>query len=119
MNIIVMDGLFTLCKVSNMKQINFDEEFCFIAKTHNEISLVCSKKNTPKTAIEREDDLRLFRIEKVEFSDLNIISDIANILDEQKISVLTIATFETEYFLLKETSFNDAMLALEKHGYKR
>ncbi len=37
----------TVCKVSNVSDINLDTDICFVCKTDEEISLVCRTKDTP------------------------------------------------------------------------
>ena len=46
---------FTVCKVKNINEIDFSDEYCFFGKTDEELSLVCSEKRAPKDCIERED----------------------------------------------------------------
>ena len=52
---------FTVCKVENMEKINFDDEYIFIGKTDEEISLVCSTEKAPEKTIEREDKLEFYQ----------------------------------------------------------
>ena len=48
-----IDKSFTVCKVRNIKEIDFSDEYCFFGKTDKELSLVCSEKRAPKDCIER------------------------------------------------------------------
>ncbi len=44
----------TVCKVSNVSDINLDTDICFVGKTDEEISLVCRTKDTPADTAERD-----------------------------------------------------------------
>lgn len=41
---------FVICKVRNISDIVLSDNFCFIAKTDEEISVVCSTENLPQNA---------------------------------------------------------------------
>ena len=56
-----IDHKLTVCKVTDVSNINLDAEFYFIGKTDEEISLVCKTEDTPQNTIERDDGWRGFR----------------------------------------------------------
>ena len=43
MKLKVIDKEFAICQVEKISDINFDDEFLFIGKTDNELSLVCHR----------------------------------------------------------------------------
>ena len=45
MNLKILSNDFSICKIKNLNDINYEDEFVFIGKTDEELSLVCSTKN--------------------------------------------------------------------------
>ncbi len=110
---------FTVCKVEDFSQVNLEDEFCFIGKTDEERSVVCLTDHTPSNVTEREDGWRAFRIQGVlDFSLIGILSKIAALLTEQKISIFAVSTYNTDYVLIKEENYQNAMQVLSEAGYQ-
>ena len=65
MNLKVLKEDFSVCKIKDISEVNFNDEFVFVGKTDEELSLVCSTKSVPKNFIERDDNWRSFRIEGI------------------------------------------------------
>ncbi len=119
MKIKTIPGSFSVCKVSSTDNINFTQDFCFVGKTDEEISLVCKTDAVPTDAIEKEDGFRGVRIEGVlDFSLIGILSKIANILAQNEIGIFVVSTYNTDYVLVKEENFEKALLLLEENGYE-
>ena len=55
MELKVIDGDFSVCKVEDLSQVNLDRDFYFIGKTDEELSLVCRTGDVPQTTVSRED----------------------------------------------------------------
>lgn len=112
-------GNYSVCKVLNISDICFEDEFCFMGKTDEELSLVCLTESVPDTASAREDGWKLFRIEgELDFSLIGILSKITSTMAEHKISVFAVSTFNTDYILIKEQNYDKAMRLLEISGYQ-
>ena len=43
----VIDQDFSICKPENLSQIKFEDDYIFIGKTDEELSLVCSTESVP------------------------------------------------------------------------
>ncbi|MDE6268801.1 MAG: ACT domain-containing protein [Muribaculaceae bacterium] len=109
----------TVCKVSSEIDIDLNDNFYFIGKTDEEISLVCQTEKTPHNTIEREDGWKGFRIEGIlDFSMIGILSKISNILAENKIGIFVISTFNTDYVLVKSENFDKALAILSQSDYE-
>ncbi len=109
----------TVCKVSNVLDINLDTDICFVGKTDEEISLVCRTKDTPADTAERDGGWRGFRIEGVlDFSPIGILSKLSAILAENKSGIFAVSTFNTDYILVKAKNFDHAMTVLAAEGYE-
>ena len=110
---------FSICKVSNISSIDFTDEFCFVGKTDEELSLVCSTERVPANVIERDDGWKAFRIQGIlDFSLVGILSHISAILAENKIGIFAVSTYNTDYILVKRENYQKALRTLESEGYK-
>ena len=115
----VIDGLFSISKVSSLDNIDLNTEFIFVSKTDYEISIVHKNSYILKNVIEKEKDYRCFRINgKLDFSLIGIISKISKILADNNISIFVISTFDTDYFLVKDLNYDKTVEILKKNDYK-
>lgn len=118
MKIKIIKDNFSVCKVKDYSQVNLNTEFCFVAKTDEENSLVCRTENVPNNVMEREDGWRAFRIQGVlDFSLIGILSRISGLLAEHEIGIFAISTFNTDYILTKEENYLKAIKVLDEAGY--
>ncbi len=109
----------TVCKVSDIEDIDPGREFFFIGRTDEEISLVCKTVDTPVNTVERDDGWCGFRIQGVlDFSLIGILSKLSGILAENKIGIFAVSTYNTDYILVKKENFERAMEVLSGAGYK-
>lgn len=114
-----LDYDLTVCKVDSVKKINFENDFFFMGKTEEEISLVCLTEDVPEQTIEREDGWKGFRVQAIlDFSLVGILSKISGILAEKSISIFAVSTYNTDYILVKADDFYRAMEILSVEGYK-
>ena len=113
-----LDYQLTVCKVGSLRDISLDDDFFFIGKTDEELSLVCRTEHVPQHTAAREDGWRCFRIEGVlDFSLIGILSKLTAVLAEKGIGVFAVSTYNTDYILVKEERFTEALEALGNAGY--
>lgn len=99
-------------------QSGYKIRLLFLAKTDEELSLVCKTEDTPSQTTAREDGWRAFRIEgTLDFSLIGILSKLSTILAENKIGIFAVSTYNTDYILVKEENFAKAMTVLQENGY--
>ena len=114
---IITDKL-TVCKVSDVTDIDMSADLYFIGKTDEELSLVCKTEDVPLKTIERDDGWRGFRIQGIlDFSLIGILSKLSGILAEHKIGIFAVSTYNTDYILVKEENFERALTVLAAEGY--
>lgn len=119
MNIKVLDKNFTVCKIDSIVKVDFSNEFCFVGKTDEEISLVCPIEYVPAVTVEREDGWRGFKIQgNLDFSLIGILSEISTVLADNQIGIFAISTFNTDYIFTKAENFVKAIHVLQLKGYK-
>ena len=110
---------FSICKVTDYSKVNIAAEYCFTGKTDEENSLVCLTEDVPANTLERDDGWMAFRIQGVlDFSLVDILSEITGILAEDKIGIFAISTFNTDYILTKKEDYQKALDLLDAEGYK-
>ena len=119
MEIKKIESCFSVCKLEDISAIDLNKDFFFVGKTDEELSLVCPTENVPAKVIKREDGWKAFRIQGVlDFSLIGILSKVANILADNKISIFAISTFNTDYVLTKADNYIRALRLLENAGYQ-
>lgn len=115
----VLKGQFSVCKVEDTADLPLHDDFCFVGKTDQEISLVCLTAHVPLHTAEREDGWKAMRIRGVlEFSLVGILSRLSTLLAEHGISIFAISTYDTDYLLVKEQSVDQAAAALQEAGFQ-
>lgn len=113
-----INSTFSICKIKKIEDVDFSDNYVFIGKTDEELSLVCSTDKVPKETIDRDDDWKGFRIQGVlDFSLIGILSKISAILAENKIGIFAVSTFNTDYILVKKENFEKTLEVLENARY--
>ncbi len=108
----------SVCKVTDISDIDLSSDFFFIGKTDEELSLVCKMEDIPQNTTERDDGWRGFRIQGVlDFSLIGILSKLSGILAEHKIGIFAVSTYNTDYILVKEENYERALEVLASEGY--
>lgn len=118
MDIKVIDKEFAVCKINDVTEVKFNDEFCFVGKTDEELSLVCSSEFVPKNTIVCDSGWRAFRIEGIlDFSLTGILARAADILANAKIPIFAVSTYNTDYILIKNEFFQKALDVLKENNY--
>ncbi|MDP4133231.1 MAG: ACT domain-containing protein [Bacillota bacterium] len=113
-----IDGEFSILKVNDLKDFDLNSDFYFIARTDEELSVVCRTENAPKPKI-KEDGFKAFRIDEVlDFSLIGILAQISKVLSDNKIGIFAVSTFNTDYIMVRKEQFNKASAALKEAGYE-
>lgn len=119
MEIKIIEQEFSVCKVKDFSEVDLSAEYCFLSKTDEELSLVCSTKSVPDNIVECDNDWRAFRIQGIlDFSLIGVLSKISTLLAENRIGIFAISTYNTDYILTKEDNFNRAIAILRDNGYE-
>ena len=109
----------TVCKLPSAAGIDLSADFFCLARTDEEISLVCETEQTPAGTAAREDGWRAFRIEGVlDFSLTGILSRLSAVLAENGIGIFAVSTYNTDYILVKAENLGKAMNVLREAGYE-
>ena len=92
-------------------------DFVSLTRTPEELSIVCQQDNVPED-IEAERGWRCVQVQGAfDFSISGVNASLAVPLANAEISVLAIATYATDYLLIKEENVERALLVLEQAGH--
>ena len=118
MRLQIIEGKFSVCKVENLRAVNFNVPWLFVGKTDAEISVVCLTADVPHATLAREDGWRALRVaEPMDFGLTGVLAGISTVLARAGISIFAVSTFDTDYILIKAENLGLAQTALEAGGY--
>ena len=118
MELQVLPGAFTVCKVAGMEGVDIAAPFCFTARTDGEWSLTCETERVPPHTVAREDGWRMLRIiGTLDFSLVGILAAVSAVLAEAKVGIFAVSTYDTDYILMKADRLSEGLDALRRAGY--
>jgi hypothetical protein len=114
----LLQARFAVCRLDPVASVSPDllkpnQEFLSITRTADELSIVCPESLVPAGAkVER--GWRALKVQgPLDFSLTGIIAALTAPLAAAKISVFAVATFDTDYILVREADLERAIAALE------
>ena len=119
MKLKLLPDALTVCKLASLSEADLTKPFYFLAKTDEELSLVCATGDVPARTTAREDGWRGLRVEGVlDFSLVGILARLSSALAAEGISLFAVSTFNTDYLLVKADQLDGAVRALARAGYE-
>ncbi|HLI09695.1 MAG TPA: ACT domain-containing protein [Ktedonobacteraceae bacterium] len=116
----LLPHLYAVCQLHPDKHIPYWAligNFVSLTRTAEELSIVCQQDNVPEE-IEAERGWRCVQVQGAfDFSVSGVNASLAVPLAEAEISVLVIATYATEYLLIKEKDVERALQVLKQSGH--
>ena len=95
-----------------------DGPFFSVTHTPDELSVVCLEARVP-AEVTCERGWRAFRFEgPFELGLVGVLASVAVPLAESEVSILAIATYDTDYVLVQESQLNLAVRALRERGHE-
>ncbi len=93
--------------------------FLNITFTDDEVAVICPAENVPMT-VRAERNWRVLKlVGSFSFNAIGVLASLAPPLARAGISLLSIATYDTDYFLVKTEVFEDAITVLLSAGHTR
>ena len=118
MTLQLLNQTFTVCQLNSIAEADLSAPFTFLARTDEEISLVCPVQSCPSSALNRQDGWRCLRIAGVlDFSLIGILARVADCLANAQVPLFAVSTYNTDYILFREQHTSAALNALKKTGY--
>jgi hypothetical protein len=113
-------GTFVVAKLDPSAPIpvNLSGELVSVTRTADELSIVCSE-DTDFPAAHRDPGWRCIKLDGVwDFGETGVLASVAGPLADAGISILAIATFNTDYVLVKTENVERAVTALQAAGHQ-
>lgn len=118
MTLQLLGQTFTVCQLNSIAAADLSAPFTFLARTDEEISLVCPVQSCPSGALNRQDGWRCLRIVGVlDFSLIGILARVADCLANAQVPLFAVSTYNTDYILFREQRTSAALNALKAAGY--
>lgn len=93
--------------------------FLNITLTDDELAIICPAERVPMD-VRAERDWRVLKlVGPFPFTAVGVLASLATPLARAGISLLSIATYDTDYFLVKSSVFDDAVAVLVAAGHTR
>ena len=120
LNLSLLPHKYAVCQFHPDKHIPYWAlmgDFVSLTRTNEELSIVCQQSNVPED-IEAERGWYCIQVQgALDFSAAGIHASLAIPLAEADISVLSIATYATDYLLIKEENVERSLQVLEQAGH--
>ena len=92
--------------------------FFSLTRTSEELSIVCLEENVPADVL-AEKAWRSLKIEgPMDFTFTGVLASLARPLADAGVSIFTLATYDTDYLLIKERDLPRAVQALSDEGHQ-
>jgi hypothetical protein len=93
-------------------------DFTCIARTSEELSVLCSESSIPG-GTPHEGDWRVLKfVGPLDFAMVGVLASVAAPLGEAGIPILAVSTYDTDYVLVKEPSLERAVKVLTAAGHE-
>jgi hypothetical protein len=120
LNLIVVEGTFAVCRLGADATVPLwasASEFFSITRTADELSIVCHEDAVPEDVV-GERGWRCLRVAgAMPFSVVGVLASLTVPLAEAGISAFAVSTFDTDYLLVKEADFEQALAVLQQAGH--
>jgi uncharacterized protein len=94
-----------------------DRAFCSITRTADELSIVCPEDQAPD-GVTCDRGWRALKVEgPFAFTETGVLVSVAQPLAAAGIGILAIATYDTDYVLVKDMSVEAAIAVLQEQGH--
>lgn len=117
---IVLPDLMAVCRLDQVAPIPpwaSSGSVFSITRTADELSIVCQQDHVPG-GVRCERGWRCLRVAgTMAFSMIGVVASLSTPLAEAGIGIFVISTFDTDYLLVKEGDFQNALVALRTAGH--
>jgi uncharacterized protein len=116
-----LPGFYAVCRLSAESPVPAwaAGPFVNVTLTTDELAIICPAEPVPAD-IRAERDWRVLKlVGPFPFTAVGVLASLATPLAEAGISLLSIATYDTDYFLVKSDAFDQAVAVLVAAGHTR
>ncbi len=114
-----LETTYSVCQLDAQASVpSWANSYMAVIRTDDELTIITATDMVPDT-VKAEHDFACFRVTgKLEFDVIGVIAAISKILAESEIPILSVSTYNTDYFLIANTNLVAARLSLSRAGYK-
>jgi uncharacterized protein len=120
LKLVPLDQVYAVCRLDPTAAVPTwlaRAEFISITRTSDELSIVCPEEFVPQD-VRCQRGWRGFRIAgRIEFTAIGVLASLVRPLADAGISLFAIATFDTDYLLVKEDRWGDTADVLRSAGH--
>ena len=117
----VMEEKFAVCKFpqfAELPQIFTKGENCFVARTDDELSVICPEFMAPNN-VQQEAGWRCIQVlGELPLSEVGVLASLTTPLAKAAIPILAFSTFDTDYLFVMEENLIPAVQAIQKAGHE-
>ena len=117
----VLGDRYAICRLSpedNLPDWAARGKFQSFTRTGDELSVVCAEDGVPET-VQSDKGWRCLKVRgPLDFSLTGVLVSLARPLAEAGISIFAMATYDTDYILVKEAELDRALAALAQLGHE-
>lgn len=101
-----------------MPEWAWQEAFCSITRTADELSIICEQSAVPE-GVKCERDWRALKLDgPLDFNLVGVLASILEPLAEAAIGILAVGTYDTDYVLVKAGQYERALVVLAAAGHR-
>ncbi|MEM9941745.1 MAG: ACT domain-containing protein [Planctomycetota bacterium] len=114
-----LSGKYSVCRLPPCSAVpGWAADAFSITRTGEELSIIASQDVVPD-GVQAQHGFGCFRVNQpLKFDEVGIIASISQILATERIAILSISTYDTDYFLVSNDSQKQAQSALQIQGYE-
>lgn len=114
-----LETTYSVCQLDAQASVpSWANSYMAVIRTDDELTIITATNMVPDT-VKAEHDFACFRVTgRLEFDVIGVIAAISKILAESEIPILSVSTYNTDYFLIANTNLVAARLSLSRAGYK-
>ena len=117
----ILSDTFAVCRLDSHAQIPSwvtNHDLLSITRTADELSIVCRQRDVPD-GIRCERDWRCLKVAgPLDFALTGVLASLTTPLADAVISIFALSTFDTDYVLVKENNFQQALAVLQRAGHR-
>jgi hypothetical protein len=116
----VLAGSYAVCRLDPAEAVPawaWSGQLASVTRTDAELSIVCAESSVPAAVGRAERGWRALRVVgPLDFNAIGVMASLAAPLARAGISILALATFDTDYLLVREPDLSRALTALRAAG---
>jgi len=117
----VIAGHYAICRLTPTDPVPawVQGPFVNVTRTDDELAFMCPAENVP-AAVRAERDWRVLKlVGPFPFTAVGVLASFATPLARAGIRILSLATYDTDYLLVKSEALDDAVAVLTAAGHTR